>query len=190
MTPDVVVVDLDNTLIQLGVDWGAVRERLSDVAARAEVLVERHGIWPLMEAARQPGREPLLAEMEQIVTETELAGAGGPRNEALLEWLDGNAAGVPLSVLSLNSRHAVLKALGTHGLTDRVAHVIGREDVRRVKPDPEGLFILAERHGVEPAQMLFIGDRDGDRKCAEAAGTPFMHVEEVGIYWRQASRSP
>jgi phosphoglycolate phosphatase-like HAD superfamily hydrolase len=186
--PEVVVVDLDNTLVKLEVDWEALRERLADVAERAEVLVERHGIWPLMEAARQPGREPLLAEMERIVTEAELAGAGGPRNQALVEWLDRNAGATAVSVLSLNSRHAVERALESHDLAERVAHIVGREDVRRVKPDPEGLLVLAERHGVEPAGILFVGDKDGDRECAERAGSRFIHVEEIGIDWRHGSR--
>jgi phosphoglycolate phosphatase len=183
MNHEVVVVDLDNTLVSLEVDWDAVRERLADIAERAEVLVEQHGIWPLMEAARQPGREPLLAEMEEVVKEAELAGARGPRNQALVEWLDANAAGTPLSVLSLNSRDAVKRALDAHGLQERVEHIVGREDVRRVKPDPQGMLILAERHGVEPGRILFVGDKDGDRECAENAGTEFLHVEEIGTDW-------
>lgn len=187
MDAEVVVVDLDNTLVQLEVDWDALRERLAEVAERAEVLVERHGIWPLMEAARQPGREPLLAEMEEIVTEAELAGADGPRNQALVEWLEREFSSTPVSVLSLNSRHAVQRALERHGLAERVSHVVGREDVRRVKPDPEGMLELARRHGVEPGVILFVGDKDGDRECAEAAGTPFLHVEEIGTDWQQAS---
>jgi phosphoglycolate phosphatase-like HAD superfamily hydrolase len=187
MTADVVVVDLDNTLVKLEVDWGAVRRELAAVAERAEVLVERHGIWPLMEAARQPGREPLLAEMEQIVTEAELNGAGGPRNQALVEWLESEAADVPASVLSLNSRRAVQRALEGHGLLERVSHIVGREDVRRVKPDPEGMLELAERHDVSPAQIVFVGDKDGDRDCAEAAGCAFIHVEEIGVDWRPSS---
>jgi phosphoglycolate phosphatase len=186
MSADVVVADLDNTLVSLEVDWDDVRRRLADLADRAEVLVEQHGIWPLMEAARQPGREKLLADMEAIVKEAELAGAHGPRNQALIDWLDENAAATPLSVLSLNSREAVQKALEAHDLRQRVSHVVGREDVRRVKPDPQGMLILAERHGVDPARILFVGDKDGDRECAEAAGTEFLHVEEIGVDWRPA----
>jgi phosphoglycolate phosphatase-like HAD superfamily hydrolase len=186
-SPEVVVVDLDNTLCKLEVDWGAVKERLERLASEAGTGVEDDGIWPLMEAARQPGSEPLLEEMERLVTETELEGARGPRNQALVDWLDANAAGTPLSVLSLNSRRAVARALEAHGLAERVTHIVGREDVRRVKPHPEGMLILAERHGVEPGSILFIGDMDGDRECAEKAGTRFVHVEEIGVEWEPAS---
>lgn len=185
MTAEVVVVDLDNTLVKLEVDWDALRGELADVAARAEVLVERHGIWPLMEAARQPGREPLLAEMEEIVTAAEVRGAGGPRNQSLVDWLERKD--LPTSVLSLNSRHAVKRALENHDLAGRVEHIVGREDVRRVKPDPEGMLTLARRHGVEPERILFVGDKDGDRECAEAAGCEFMHVEDIGVDWRPSS---
>jgi phosphoglycolate phosphatase-like HAD superfamily hydrolase len=180
----VLVVDLDNTLVKLEVDWGDVKARLEALAEEHGTDIEDDGIWPLMEAAQQPGREPLLAEMEKLVTEAELAGARGPRNQALVDWLEREADGRPLSVLSLNSRRAVAQALDGHGLTDRVAHVVGREDVRRVKPDPEGMLILAERHGVEPGSILFVGDKDGDRECAENAGARFLHVEEIGVDWR------
>jgi phosphoglycolate phosphatase len=124
--------------------------------------------------------------MERLVREAELEGARGPRNQALVDWLEREAADRPLSVLSLNSRQAVKRALEAHDLAERVAHIVGREDVRRVKPDPQGMLILADRHGVEPGAILFIGDKDGDRECAEQAGTGFMHVEEIGVSWREA----
>jgi phosphoglycolate phosphatase-like HAD superfamily hydrolase len=187
--PRVVVVDLDNTLVSLEVDWDAVKQRLERLAEAAGADVQDEGIWPLMEAAQQPGRDSLLAEMEEVVTEAELAGAHGPRNEALIRWLDENGAGRPVSVLSLNSRAAVTRALELNGLAERIAEVVARDDVRRVKPDPEGMLILAERHGVEPGAILFVGDKDGDRECAEAAGTAFLHVEEIGVEWRTHSRT-
>lgn len=185
------MLDLDNTLCKLEVDWGALRERLAGVAGAAGVEIDGWGIWPLMQAARQPGREPLLAEMERLVTQAELAGAAGcPRNEALVAWIDGDVAGKPVSILSLNSRLAVQLALDDNGLAARVSHVVGREDVRLVKPDPEGMLVLADRHGVEPARMLLVGDKDGDRECAELAGAGFLHVDEVGVDWRRGSSGP
>jgi len=179
---EVVVVDLDNTLCKLEVDWGEVKAGLERLAEAAGADVEDEGIWPLMEAAQQPGREPLLADMERLVTEAELAGAHGPRNQALVDWLDDDER--PVSVLSLNSQAAVRRALSHHSLDRRVSHVVARDDVRRVKPDPQGMLLLASRHGVDPERILFIGDKDGDRECAENAGTAFRHIEEIGVRWR------
>jgi phosphoglycolate phosphatase-like HAD superfamily hydrolase len=182
-TYEVVVVDLDKTLVKLEVDWGEVKAKLERAAEAAGADVEDEGIWPLMEAAQQPGRDALLAELEEIVTSAEVAGAHGPRNQALVDWLE--RVETPISVLSLNSQAAVQRALAFHGLDRRVIHVVARDDVRQVKPDPEGMLLLAERHGVEPGAILFIGDKDGDRECAEAAGTTFRHVEEIGVDWRR-----
>ena len=178
---EVVVVDLDNTLCKLEVDWGEVKAGLERLAEAAGADVEDEGIWPLMEAAQQPGREPLLDDMERLVTEAELAGAHGPRNQALVEWLARDPR--PVSVLSLNSQAAVRRALSFHGLDERVSHIVCRDDVRRVKPDPEGMLLLASRHGVDPNRILFIGDKEGDEECAAQAGTRFMHVEEIGVNW-------
>ena len=184
---EVVVLDLDNTLVKLEVDWGGLRKRLARLVQAAGVEVSDPGIRPLMDGARLPGMETLRAEMEQVLTDAEVAGATGPRNEALVEWLDGLGPGVSVSVLSLNSRRAVGRALEANRLAERVEHVVGREDVMRGKPDPEGMLVLAERHGVEAARMLLVGDAETDRLCAERAGARFLHVEDVGVDWRRPS---
>ncbi|MEA2409506.1 MAG: hypothetical protein QOC77_67 [Thermoleophilaceae bacterium] len=185
----VVVLDLDNTLCKLEVDWGAVKEQLEQLAEAAGADVDGVGIWPLMEAAQQPGREELLRDMERLVTDAELEGARDcPHNEALVDWIRREGGDRPVSVLSLNSRRAVQLALEDNGLAALITHIVGREDVRRIKPDPEGMLVLAERHGVEAGEMLLVGDKDGDRECAESAGAKFLHVEDVGVSWRHGSR--
>jgi phosphoglycolate phosphatase len=185
---DVVVLDLDNTLVKLDVDWPALYERLATLARAAGVEPGNGGIRDLVDGPRLPATEALRTQLHQVLTETELAGAAGPRNEALVEWLDRHGAAKPVSILSLNSRLAALRALEWNGLSGRVSHVIGREDVLRGKPDPEGMRILAERHGVSPERMLFVGDAETDRQCAERAGARFLHVEEVGVEWRSPRR--
>ncbi len=49
------------------------------------------------------------------------------------------------------------------------------ENVRRLKPDPQGLFVATEILGVSVKQCLFIGDRDDrDGECARRAGMPYL----------------
>lgn len=187
--PEVVVLDLDNTLVKLDVDWDELRRRLARLVQTAGVEVADPGIRALMDGARLPGMERLRADMEQVLTEAELAGAAGPCNQALVVWLDGLAPATAVSILSLNSRAAVRRALEANGLEGRVEHVVGREDVQRGKPDPEGMRLLAERHGAEPERMLLVGDAESDRLCAERAGARFLHVEEIGVDWRRSSRA-
>lgn len=48
-------------------------------------------------------------------------------------------------------------------------------DVDRLKPDPKGLLVTAEKLGVPAGNCLFIGDRDEkDGACARHAGMPFL----------------
>ena len=184
MNPEVVVVDLDNTLVKLDVDWNGLRQALAKLARDAGIETQDPGIRPLMDGARLPGMETLRAEMERLLTEAEVAGADGPINDALVRWLP---ADTPVSVLSLNSRRAVERALALHGLDERVDHIVGREEVLHGKPDPEGLRLLAEKHGVEPERMLLVGDAETDRLAAERAGAAFLHVNDVGVEWRRRS---
>jgi phosphoglycolate phosphatase len=187
MNAEVVVLDLDNTLVKLDVDWGGLRRKLAALARAAGVETSDPGIRALMDGARLPGMETLRDDMERLLTETEVAGATGPRNEALVKWLDALEPPPQVSILSLNSRAAVERALEENRLEDRVTYVVAREDVNRGKPDPEGMRLLAERHQVEPSRMLLVGDAETDRLSAERSGARFLHVEEIGVDWRRPS---
>lgn len=183
---EVVVLDLDNTVAKLDVDWDAVSHQLTEVARGGGIELSETGIHAVMEAARRPGMEAVHSRLEWLLTAAEVAGAAGcPRNEAMVRWVEALDPATPVSVLSLNSRKAVLEALRIARLDGRVSHVVGREDVEHGKPDPDGMLELADRHGVEPGQMLLVGDKDGDRECAERAGAAFLHVDEVGVEWRR-----
>jgi phosphoglycolate phosphatase-like HAD superfamily hydrolase len=172
------------------VDWGGLRRELAALARAAGVETRDPGIRALMDGARLPGMEALRTEMERVLTEAEVAGATGPRNEALIAWLDALEPAPAVSILSLNSRAAVRRALEANGLEHRVTHVVAREDVTRGKPDPEGMRLLAERHQVEPRHMLLVGDAETDRLSAERSGARFLHVEEIGVDWRRLSSAP
>jgi len=51
--------------------------------------------------------------------------------------------------------------------------VVTRDLVEQQKPAPDSLLYLMEKSGLQPADILFIGDSDADKLCAEAAGVPF-----------------
>jgi len=53
-------------------------------------------------------------------------------------------------------------------------HVVTVEDVKRPKPDAEGLLKILKRR--DPARSLYIGDNIDDALAARAAGIPFLGV--------------
>jgi len=163
------VFDLDGTLIHLDVDWDDVRARLDLGTEKVGAAIQR-----LLLA----GRHDLLA----VVTECEVAALGdrtvAPDVAAALERL---ATRYDLAVCTRNTRLVAERALA--GLAGRVA-VVGREDVRRLKPDPEGVRLLLTRHGVAPAHAALVGDTFHDVAAAHAAGMRSIVVANERLAFR------
>jgi phosphoglycolate phosphatase len=68
---------------------------------------------------------------------------------------------------------ALLEHLGVASLFDAV---LGPEDVPRPKPAPDMLLAAVRRIGLNPAQVLYVGDMVVDVLTARAAGVPVWTV--------------
>ena len=84
--------------------------------------------------------------------------------------------GVRTAIVSTKRGDTIELILENHGLWDAVELVIGSADVKRPKPDPEGLLFVLERLGVNPEDALFCGDTVLDAGAAQNAGTRFAAV--------------
>ena len=167
---DAVVFDLDGTLVDLAVDWGAAR---SDAAA----LFERHGhdpdgddLWGLLDRSDGLG---LREELEGQLSDRECDGA---RRSTQLAHADHLPLPVPTGVCSLNCEAACRTALDAHDLTAHVATVVGRDSCATYKPDPEPLLASIRDLGADPDRTLFVGDSERDAVTAERAGVAFAYV--------------
>lgn len=89
----------------------------------------------------------------------------------LLDWLARR--GVRKGVLSDYPAHDKLKALGLAGRFDVVVSTVDLA-VNAFKPDPRGYLVAARGLGLDPSEVLYVGDRiDVDGRGAHAAGMPF-----------------
>ena len=52
--------------------------------------------------------------------------------------------------------------------------IVGMEDVRKEKPDPEGLLKIVEQ--LRPREAIYVGDATDDCRAARAAQVPFIGV--------------
>ena len=84
--------------------------------------------------------------------------------------------GLRMGVVTTKFRYRILQILGKYGLTDSVDCIIGAEDVKEEKPDPEGLLLAIERLGVRKEETLYVGDSAVDAAAAERAGVDFAGV--------------
>lgn len=70
------------------------------------------------------------------------------------------------------SAEALLAGLGLE-----VDDLVSTSDGHQRKPDPEMYRILLERHGLDPAECLGVGDRPIDAEAAMAAGITAASIE-------------
>jgi HAD superfamily hydrolase (TIGR01509 family) len=114
------------------------------------------------------GREGVLAEVKEATAK----GCDGqpllPGVEALLR--DAKALGLGRAVASSSSCGWVDGWLRRHGIRDLLDVVVARDDVRKVKPDPELFLLAASRLGVDPAACLVFEDSPNGMRAALAAG--------------------
>src|SRR6185503_19947756 len=70
--------------------------------------------------------------------------------------------------------------------------VVTSQDVGAAKPDPRGLLEACRRLDVDPARVLFVGDRAVDRDAAHRAGTRFVAADRglEDALQRAAHRGP
>jgi HAD superfamily hydrolase (TIGR01509 family) len=88
----------------------------------------------------------------------------------LLDWLDRN--GLRKGVLSDYPAEDKVAALGLAGRFDPIVSAVD-PDVDAFKPNPRGYLEAASRWGLDPAEVLYVGDRaDVDVEGARAAGMP------------------
>lgn len=67
----------------------------------------------------------------------------------------------------------ILRKFSAQGLVDLI---IGSDDVKVPKPDPEGLLNMISRFGVQKRDVLYVGDSPVDAKAAQSARVDFTAV--------------
>lgn len=84
--------------------------------------------------------------------------------------------GLRLALATSSSRTWVTHWLAAHGLLDLFEALATRDDVRRVKPDPELYVLAAERLGLPAADCLAVEDSLNGGLAAVAAGCRLVVV--------------
>ncbi|MDV7350435.1 HAD hydrolase-like protein [Halorubrum distributum] len=181
---DVVVYDLDGTLVELAVDWDAVADDVLDAYAERALIPPTEELWDLLGAADDYG---IRAEVEAAIAGHERPGARESARLPLGDRLTGTAAGAdagshpPAGVCSLNCEEACRIAVETHGLDDALVSdaIVGRDTVETRKPDPASLLAAIDRIGAAPEDALFVGDSRSDAVTAERGGVDFAWVADL-----------
>jgi len=80
------------------------------------------------------------------------------------------AGGVRAGMVSNVGRQALDAALARFGFLGRLAPVVSRDEVSRMKPAAEGILRLLAEWRLDAGEVLFVGDSRADVRSARAAG--------------------
>jgi phosphoglycolate phosphatase len=180
-----VVFDFDFTLVDSSRgfidchDFACRELSLEPVGAEASMAMMG---TPLHEAFRLlfPDEHHTLADdyvrlwqlrADEVMTDLTEVYPDAPRTIANLRK-DGRTLGI----VSQKLRRRIEAVLEREGLAGCFEAVIGGDDMRAFKPDPEGLLMACERLGARPPEAIYVGDTVIDGQAAANAGVPFVAV--------------
>lgn len=172
---DLLIFDLDHTLVKLNVQWRVVKARLGNLYG------ERHGharnFTPLtivLEHIRERFGEAELQRFRDVIVEAEREAVGTvaeplPRALAFLRRAK-REEGKHTAIFSMNFSRTIREVARAFEFDDLVDYAVGQDDVIHTKPDPEGLEKILAHFGVSPAEAIYFGDLPADVEAGRRAG--------------------
>ncbi len=165
----VIIFDLDGTIVRLTADWMSLKELL--VLKYQKIYKETcdfKSISACLSEIVKRGDEKVLKNFFDIIRHYELKNIedNEPIEEIIFfinnKELFGVKEDAKLAVLSLNTRETIIKSLELANISNKIDLIIGREDVRKWKPDPEGLLKTQEYFKIKKEDMIYFGDLEKD----------------------------
>ena len=186
-----IVFDLDGTIVDLKVNWLHLKQLLSERFLKIYGEFNKFKLISecLNRIVMREDEEELL-KVFQIIENYELKNIeyNDPIEETIffinnLE-LFGVKNGVILSVLSLNMQNTIIESLKLIDLHDKFKYLVGRDNVRHWKPNPEGLIKIRDHFGLNNDDMIYIGDMDNDVLTGKNAGMDAYLIDDLIQYVR------
>lgn len=167
-----VIFDLDETLLRIPVDWNRVREEVIAYGKKEGVKFDESlHILPVSSAISNTKKRKSAVDSIYRRAELELINSKGieryPKAEEYVKKL--KEKGIKLAVFSNNNHESIEKALAQAGIVQYFDLIMGRDDVEKTKPDPEGIFFILKKLDVKKSEAILIGDSESDRKAGEKA---------------------
>jgi HAD superfamily hydrolase (TIGR01549 family) len=119
------------------------------------------------------GDDRLTSQMEDALRTAELAAVATaePTPFAREVIVTAHEADRRHAIVSNNSAAAVQAYIAAHRLTAHIEIVVGRDEPKTMKPEPEPIVRALHQLQSQPADAVMIGDSTSDIVSARAAGT-------------------
>ncbi len=149
------VLDFDRMRAEIGIEGETILEGMArmgpEARRRAEEIIARHEADAAARSELQPFAEECVRRLR--------------------------SAGIPIALMTRNSRPSVETVLSRHTL--EFDHIRTRED-GPFKPSPQPVHEICEKLGVAPSNAWIVGDFRYDLECGRAAGAKTVLFIETG----------
>jgi phosphoglycolate phosphatase len=173
------IFDLDDTLIQSFPTYVRLHQRVAGELGlpvpTADELVPYGPSWELTLAGLWPGLDlgAFIRRYDELACDHPYPAVPGAA--AALATLRG--AGHSLWIVTKRSQRRLHDRLAQAGLSAALFEgIFPAEAQPALKPDPRCFVPVWEALGGQPEAALYVGDREEDRRAAEAAGVRFVAV--------------
>lgn len=175
------VLDLDSTIASIHLPWDEGYRMLDVALADYGEPSFRHAIMHENRVFGRVFNEYLDVHPQALpiilkwARDFETLSSGYTPYPDLIETLSVFAAsGGQLSLWTSNVRATARDVLSSVGILEHFSAIVTREDVKYLKPDPEGWQHIDD--GRSLSEYLFIGDSTNDRHAAEAIGIDYFNI--------------
>lgn len=182
----IIIFDLDGTIVDLNVDWDYLKQILS------ERILEIYGkkcefihISACLDYITERKDEYELKNFFKIIEKYEMKNISESKKieESIFFINNIELFEVPkdikLAILSLNTRKTIITSLKLFNIYNKFNYIIGREDIRKWKPNPDGLLKIQNHFGVKKKDMVYFGDKQKDIKTGENADIDSYLIEDL-----------
>jgi phosphoglycolate phosphatase-like HAD superfamily hydrolase len=174
------VFDLDHTLIQTPLDLAAMAADMRALIEAASGPLpprrDRYRVGELIAYCRTQAPALEAAAWDLALDHERRAMREASLESGALEALAGaRRVGFATAIWTNNARALTLPALARLGLAGEVDLVVTRDDMRALKPDPDGWRVISGHFGERLAGgAVVVGDSWVDGVAAAKAGVPFV----------------
>ena len=84
--------------------------------------------------------------------------------------------GCKIGIVTTKYHYRIDAILEKFDMTDMVDLIVGGDEVKTPKPDPEGLLYAIDHLGLDKRDILYVGDSVVDAKTAQSAEVDFAGV--------------
>ena len=191
----VIVFDLDGTIVRLAADWHSLRRALITrfTEKNRETINLKSMSAILFRIVEMEDEEELQLNFNLIQQyELENITSNEPIKETVYFINNKEFFGVfpnaKLAVFSLNTRSTILKSLKMAGILNEFEYFVGREDVRKWKPEPDGLLKILDYFKVNTEEVIYFGDSDIDLLAGANAGIESYYIDTLINHVRDTNK--